>query len=67
MAKTSPKTRQTQIPRPAKVHKERLNFYVDLETVEILDDLVTDTPEIENRSAALRYLARLYKQSGSAS
>jgi hypothetical protein len=48
-------------PRPARPHRERVNFYVDDNTVQVLDSLVNDTPEIENRSAAIRYLARWYE------
>jgi hypothetical protein len=47
-------------PAPAKPPRARVNFYVDDSTVKVLDALVNDTPEIENRSAAIRYLARWY-------
>ena len=49
-------------PKPARPHRARVNFYVDDETVATLDNLVNQTPEIENRSAAIRYLARWYEQ-----
>jgi len=55
MAKTRSKT-----PKPPRVHRERVNFYVDLATVKILDNLVKTQPELENRSAAVRFLARWY-------
>ena len=55
MAKTRIKT-----PKPPRVHRERVNFYVDLATVRILDNLVKTQPELENRSAAVRFLARWY-------
>jgi hypothetical protein len=61
MAKSTPKS--PKIPRPPKTHKERINVYMDLETITILDDLVIQLPEIETRSAAVRYLARMYKLS----
>ena len=48
--------------KPSRPHRARVNFYVDPATVEVLDNLVNDTPEIENRSAAIRYLARWYEQ-----
>lgn len=51
---------RTKAPKPPRVHKERVNFYVDLATVKILDNLVSVMPELENRSAALRFLARQY-------
>jgi hypothetical protein len=61
MAKSTPKSEK--VPPPPRVHKERINIYMDLETVTILDDLVLKLPEIETRSAAVRYLARMYKLS----
>jgi hypothetical protein len=51
---------RTKTPKPPRVHKERVNFYVDLETVKILDNMVKMKPELENRSAAVRFLARQY-------
>jgi hypothetical protein len=57
-ASKHPGTPEHGRPGSPKVHKERVNFYVDLATVKILDDLVEAMPEIENRSAAVRYLAR---------
>jgi hypothetical protein len=51
---------RTKTPKPPRVHKERVNFYVDLETVKILDNMVKAKPELENRSAAVRFLARHY-------
>lgn len=51
---------RTKTPKPPRVHKERVNFYVDLATVKILDNLVKAKPELENRSAAVRFLAREY-------
>jgi hypothetical protein len=47
-------------PKSSKPHRARVNFYVDDATVKVLDSLVNETPEIENRSAAIRYLARWY-------
>jgi hypothetical protein len=38
-----------------------VNFYVDPDTVKVLDMLVNEIPDIENRSAAIRYLARWYE------
>lgn len=51
---------RTKTPKPPRVHKERVNFYVDLATVKILDNLVSAMPELENRSAAVRYVVRQY-------
>ena len=42
-------------------HRARVNFYVDPDTVKVLDMLVNEIPDIENRSAAIRYLARWYE------
>jgi hypothetical protein len=53
-----------QAPKKAKSSKpprERQNVYLDAPTIKILNNLVTQTPEIENRSAAIRYLARWYE------
>jgi hypothetical protein len=47
-------------PRPARPHKERVNFSVDAGTMKILDKLVKVQPELDSRSAAIRYLARWY-------
>lgn len=46
--------------KPSRTRKERFEFYIDASTVETLDNLVKATPELENRSAALRFLARWY-------
>ena len=57
-------TRRTtsKVPKAPKVHRERINVFVDLETIKTLDSLVM-RHEVENRSAAVRYLARMYKRS----
>ena len=46
--------------QPARPQKARVNFYVDTGTVKILDNLVKTQPELDNRSAAVRFLARWY-------
>ncbi len=48
--------------KPARPHRERVNFYVDAGTVTILDNLVKSLPELDSRSAAIRYLARWYER-----
>jgi hypothetical protein len=47
-------------PKHAKPRRERVNFYVDLPTMKILDSVVKSNPELDSRSAAVRFLARWY-------
>lgn len=55
MTKRAPKH-----PKQARPQRKKMQFYVDPSTVTILDNLVKSLPELDNRSAAIRYLARWY-------
>lgn len=55
-----PKPASKHPSKTAKPHKERVNFSVDAGTMKILDRLVKAQPELDSRSAAIRYLARWY-------
>ena len=46
--------------KPAKLRRKKMQFYVDPSTVKILDKLVRTMPELDNRSAALRYAMSWY-------
>lgn len=46
--------------RPARPQMERVNFYIDTSGLKILDKLVRTTPELDNRSAAFRYVLRWF-------
>jgi hypothetical protein len=56
-----------QAPKPAKPQRERVNFYVDPDTMRILDNLVESMPDLDNRSAGLRFLARWYERTAQGS
>jgi len=55
MQKRAPKKVKSSRPPRA-----RQNVYLDARTLKILDDVTSETPEVENRSAAIRYLCRWY-------